>query len=191
MKKIIRAAFAAFAFATTALAESMPQGAFDTCQGGDLTIHVSGWAYDPDASSQSIDVYVNIYTDSDCNSLYSFHRLTANVSRPDVNQAKGITGNHGFNADISVPAGTYWVQIMAFDKTANLPYEISQQVPEPPPIPTASHPSPTGTPLPLESTPAPVPAPAIALTPTSAPSQAPSAPRTIPSAAPSTVPATR
>ena len=128
MKNIIRSAFAVFAFATTALAESMPQGAFDTCQGGDLTIHVSGWAYDPDASSQSIDVNVNIYTDSGCTSLYNFHRLTANVSRPDVNQARGITGNHGFNADISVPAGTYWVQIMAFDKTANLPYEISQQV---------------------------------------------------------------
>ena len=128
MKNIIRSAFAVFAFAATALAESMPQGAFDTCQGGDLTIHVSGWAYDPDASSQSIDVNVNIYTDSGCTSLYNFHRLTANVSRPDVNQARGITGNHGFNADISVPAGTYWVQIMAFDKTANLPYEISQQV---------------------------------------------------------------
>ncbi len=128
MKNIIRSAFAVFAFAATALAESMPQGAFDTCQGGDLAIHVSGWAYDPDASSQSIDVNVNIYTDSGCTSLYNFHRLTANVSRPDVNQAKGITGNHGFNADISVPAGTYWVQIMAFDKTANLPYEISQQV---------------------------------------------------------------
>ena len=128
MKNIIRSAFAVFAFVATALAESMPLGAFDTCQGGDLTIHVSGWAYDPDASSQSIDVNVNIYTDSGCTSLYNFHRLTANVSRPDVNQAKGITGNHGFNADISVPAGTYWVQIMAFDKTANLPYEISQQV---------------------------------------------------------------
>ena len=128
MKNIIRSAFAVFAFAATALAESMPLGAFDTCQGGDLTIHVSGWAYDPDASSQSIDVNVNIYTDSGCTSLYNFHRLTANVSRPDVNQAKGITGNHGFNADISVPAGTYWVQIMAIDKTANLPYEISQQV---------------------------------------------------------------
>ena len=114
--------------ATPALAESMPQGAFDSCQGGDLTIHVSGWAYDPDASSQSIDVYVNIYTDSDCTSLYSFPRLTANVSRPDVNQAKGITGNHGFNADISVPAGTYWVAIMAIDATANYPYQISNQV---------------------------------------------------------------
>ena len=128
MKNIIRSAFAVFAFAATALAESMPLGAFDTCQGGDLTIHVSGWAYDPDASSQSIDVFVNIYTDSACTSLYNFPRLTANVSRPDVNQAKGITGNHGFNADISVPAGTYWVQIMAIDKTANTPYEISQQV---------------------------------------------------------------
>lgn len=51
---------------------------------------ISGWAFDPDDTTSSIAVhaykgptYVGAYT--------------ANVSRPDVNTAFGITGNHGFS----------------------------------------------------------------------------------------------
>ena len=96
---------------------TQPDRCLDECMGGASLIHVQGWAYDPDAPSQSIDVHVYVYTDAGCTSQYGdVHVLTANVSRPDVNEAKGITGNHGFNADISIAdAGNYWVKIFAID----------------------------------------------------------------------------
>ena len=122
---LLPAAFAALALAAAPARAVSPQGAFDTCTGGVGFIHVSGWAYDPDVSSQSTDVIVSLYTDSGCTSLYDYSTLAANVSRPDVNQAKGITGNHGFNADIAAPAGTYWVTIMGIDKTGDYNMEFS------------------------------------------------------------------
>lgn len=49
-----------------------------------------GWAYDPDTIGQSVDVH-----------LYDGSRfvsaVSASVLRSDVNQAFGLTGNHGFN----------------------------------------------------------------------------------------------
>ncbi|OGN27307.1 MAG: hypothetical protein A2941_00410 [Candidatus Yanofskybacteria bacterium RIFCSPLOWO2_01_FULL_49_17] len=56
--------------------------------------YFGGWAYDPDKSSQSIDVHV--YDADDPNNLVFIGALTANGSRPDVNSALGITGNHGY-----------------------------------------------------------------------------------------------
>ena len=121
---LLTAVLAAITLAAAPARAVSPQGAFDTCERGAGVIHVSGWAYDPDVSSQSIDVIVNLYTDSDCTHLYNYTTLTANVSRPDVNRAKGITGNHGFAADIPAPAGTYWVMIMGVDKTGDYNYQI-------------------------------------------------------------------
>ena len=93
-----------------------PIGSLEVCTGGEELIHIEGWAYDPDASSQSIDVHAYVYTDEGCTSQYGdVHVLTANVSRADVNSSKGITGNHGFNADIAIAAGNYWVKVIAID----------------------------------------------------------------------------
>ena len=122
MKKFILAAFAALALAAApARAGSQPQRALDECYGKPLAVHVKGWAYDPDVSSQSIDVHVYLYTDSGCTSQYGGIRvLTANVSRPDVNQVKGVPGDHGFDADVSVAdAGDYWVKVFAIDATGD------------------------------------------------------------------------
>ena len=122
MKNIFLAALAALALAAApARAGSQPQRALDECYGKPLAVHVKGWAYDPDVSSQSIDVHVYLYTDSGCTSRYGDIRvLTANVPRPDVNQAKGITGDHGFDADIPVAdAGDYWVKVFAIDATGD------------------------------------------------------------------------
>ncbi len=101
----------------TAAWAAKPDKCLDACTGGEGLIHVQGWAYDPDASAQSIDVHVYIYTDADCTNQYGgIHVLTANQSRPDVNAAKGITGDHGFNADIHIAdAGDYWVKVFAID----------------------------------------------------------------------------
>lgn len=96
---------------------AQPDNCLDFCTGGAEYIHVQGWAYDPDASSVSIGVHVYVYTDAGCTSQYGdVHVLTANVSRPDVNSAKNITGDHGFSADITIAdAGEYWVKVYAID----------------------------------------------------------------------------
>ena len=121
MKNIILAAFAALALAAApARAGSQPQSYLDECYGKPLAVHVTGWTFDPDVSSQSIGIQVYLYTDSGCTTLYDNPTLTANVLRSDVNQAKGITGNHGFNADVPVAAaGDYWVKVFAIDATGD------------------------------------------------------------------------
>ena len=96
---------------------AQPDNCLDFCTGGAEYIHVQGWAYDPDASSVSIGVHVYVYTDAGCTNQYGdVHVLTANVSRPDVNSAKNITGDHGFSSDITIAdAGDYWVKVYAID----------------------------------------------------------------------------
>ena len=119
---LLPAALAALALAAaTARAGSQPQKSLDECYGKPLAVHVTGWAYDPDVSSQSIDVHVYLYTDSGCTSQYGgISVLTANASRPDVNQVKGVSGDHGFDADVSVAdAGDYWVKVFAIDATGD------------------------------------------------------------------------
>ena len=114
-------AFAALVLAAApARGGSKPQGALDECYGKPLAVHVTGWTFDPDVSSQSTAVQVYLYTDSNCTTLYDNPTLTANVPRHDVNQVKGIAGDHGFDADISVAdAGDYWVKVVAVDATGD------------------------------------------------------------------------
>ena len=103
--------------AVTVTGYGPPIGSLEACTGGEELIHVEGWAYDPDASAQSIGVHVYVYTDEGCTSQYGDVRMpTANVPRSDVNSSKGITGDHGFNADITIAdAGEYWVKVFAID----------------------------------------------------------------------------
>ncbi len=60
---------------------------------------IGGWAYDPDTSSDSIQIHY--YDGMIGGSNTPFATSTANVDRPDVRTAFGIDGNHGFN--ISTP----------------------------------------------------------------------------------------
>lgn len=62
--------------------------------------NVSGWAYDPDVPSQSIDVH--FYVNGPTGSGTFAGAVNANISRPDVNAAYSITGNHGYS--FSVPS---------------------------------------------------------------------------------------
>lgn len=94
---------------------------------------VTGWTYDKDNSSASINVH--FYTD--INSVHTFFGDTvANVPRPDVNQADGITGNHGFS--YAIPAdfldgGTHLIYAYGIDsnggtvntRLGNSPLQIS------------------------------------------------------------------
>ena len=106
--------------AATARADQ-PQKVLDSCEGGPRAIRVSGWAYDPDVPSRSVDVHVYLYTDSDCTSRYGDVRvLAADRPRPDVNEAKGVEGDHGFDEDLVVAdAGDYWVKVFAIDATGD------------------------------------------------------------------------
>ena len=103
--------------AATAWAQHQPDCCLDVCTGGMELIHVEGWAYDPDAPAKSIDMYFYIYTDAECQHMVVYSQsFPADVSRPDVNSAKGITGDHGFNFDIPMnSAGNYWVKLFAID----------------------------------------------------------------------------
>ena len=103
---------------TTATAwAAQPDCCLDACTGGMKLIHIAGWAYDPDAPAKSLTLELYIYADADCQQLVAYSQnFTADVSRPDVNKAKGITGNHGFEADIPMgTAGNYWVKLIAID----------------------------------------------------------------------------
>ena len=116
---LLPAALAALALAAApARAGSRPQGTLDECYGKTRAVHVTGWTYDPDVSSQSTAVQVYLYADSGCTRKCGGVRvLAANVPRSDVNRVKGVEGDHGFDADIPVPAGTYWVKVFAVDAT--------------------------------------------------------------------------
>jgi|GEM_PF-1749656 len=71
-----------------------PAGNLDTANSQDGVL--SGWAFDPNASSASI--YVDIYPDGGTVGMH----VPANQQRADVNAAFHITGSHGFS--VTVPA---------------------------------------------------------------------------------------
>ena len=63
---------------------------FATCE------EIKGWAIDEDTPGDSINVH--IYKDGPAgNGGTMIANITANISRPDVNEVVGVTGNHGFS----------------------------------------------------------------------------------------------
>lgn len=108
----------------TATLNHSPISSLGACQGGVHKITVSGWAYDPNASSESIGVQVYVYK-ADGTTLYKTQALTANMARTDVNSSQNITGNHGFSADISIhDAGSYKVKVFAIDYNSGDNHQI-------------------------------------------------------------------
>ena len=99
----------------TAMTGHQPEGRIDVCNGGEGQITLSGWAYDPDANTESIGVQVFIYK-QDGTTLYKQENLTANRPRDDVNNTYHITGQHGYSATIDIAdPGTYQVMAYAVD----------------------------------------------------------------------------
>ena len=82
-----------------ASANHSPEGYLDVATGDDGTIKVSGWALDRDNPSASIRVHV--YVGGPAGSGEGHGWLVANKFRPDVNSARGVSGNHGFDATIT------------------------------------------------------------------------------------------
>ena len=82
-----------------------PVGIIDVVESkGQGEVTVAGWAYDADNTTMSIPVHV--YVNGPCESAAEGFVLTADKSRPDVNKAKGITGNHGYNDTICLKTQT-------------------------------------------------------------------------------------
>ncbi len=102
---------------------SSPISSLETYVTQEKGFQIRGWAYDPDCPDESIPVRVEvIHADS---ITYKTETINANILRTDVNTANGITGNHGFEAIISVPkAGSYIIKIYACDLTKNTDTQI-------------------------------------------------------------------
>ena len=109
--------------ATGAWAGTQATGYFESCTAYHGSIRVKGWAYDPDQTATSIQVHAYIWYGSSVGTSNDQRMpavgINTDVYREDVNNSKGTTGNHGFDRYITVPAGTYTVQIYAIDKTGD------------------------------------------------------------------------
>ena len=95
-----------------------PTGWLDSVDSG----YVSGWSYDPDNPSLSNDVH--IYIGGPAGSGAAGYAVTANQPRPDVNQAFGISGDHGFSFQIPAQYANghqYAVYAYGIDTGANSP----------------------------------------------------------------------
>ncbi len=87
-----------------------PEGHVDSIAAGAGTISLSGWAFDRDAINSALEIHVYV-------SGNGYNAGVANVSRPDVNNAYGISGNHGFATTINVnQVGTNKVTVYAINK---------------------------------------------------------------------------
>ncbi len=106
-----------------AWAGTQATGYFESCTAYHGSIRVKGWAYDPDQPATSIQVHAYIWYGPSVGTTKEERLpavgINANIERSDVNEAKGITGAHGFDQYIAVPAGTYTVQVFAIDKTGD------------------------------------------------------------------------
>ena len=76
-----------------------PCGAIDHCEGGNGYIDIGGWAFDPDDTSQSLQIHVYIGADSSA-AGGEVHSIVANLERIDVNNAYHAGNNHGYNTVI-------------------------------------------------------------------------------------------
>ena len=84
------------------------------------TVTVTGWAYDPDRSSQSLDIHVYIGESDQNRELGKVG--TANLSSQDVDNQYGITGNHRFSITFEtnrVGTQKIWVYPINIDKNGN------------------------------------------------------------------------
>ena len=90
--------------------QPMPLGHVDTTTGLMSRRTLTGWALDPSSPNTSTRVQVDVGP--------SASATTANLSRPDVTQAFGLSSAaHGFSIQVSLPAGTS--AVCAYAASAN------------------------------------------------------------------------
>lgn len=91
-----------------------PKGCVDNAEGRTNTVWVRGWAFDPDAVSQSIEIHVYIGGPAGVGEGHS--GIIANACREDVNNVFGAGIYHGFDATIRTSlTGTQTVYVYAIN----------------------------------------------------------------------------
>lgn len=96
-----------------------PIGDLTVCEIRDRSVYVKGWAYDPDESSEYVNVVVEIRHSSKLESN-TFNHIFADKPDEDVNKAHGIIGKHGFEASFPIRmSGTCEVNVTAIDITGD------------------------------------------------------------------------
>ena len=111
---------ALLAIAQGAWAGTKPDGRFDQHIAQHGSLLVRGWTYDPDQPEVSLQVQVKIWHGTSASgSPMQTVVMNTDVYRYDVYLAKHVPGIHGFFRFIAVPAGTYTVEIYAFDITGD------------------------------------------------------------------------
>jgi GH25 family lysozyme M1 (1,4-beta-N-acetylmuramidase) len=88
-----------------------PIGSYDTAgvvqAPGSARLQVTGWTLDRAVPGTSTPVHIYVHSPDGSTAGYAF---TAGQPRPDVNQALGTIGNHGYNVQIDIDrTGTYTV----------------------------------------------------------------------------------
>lgn len=93
-----------------------PVGNVDSCVGEIGEVTVTGWAYDPNDTSTSVDIHVYIGGLAEDSNSEPHNMGRAAIYRNDVNQAYRISGDHGFSYRIPTSKrGTQTVCIYAID----------------------------------------------------------------------------
>ena len=105
---------------TTYTTKYIPTGCIDNCySNASKTVRVTGWAFDKDASSESIQI--KVYIGSTC-----IGTLTADETREDVNKAYSITGKHGFSGNLTTTlTGSRTITIKAVDLGTGNEYTLT------------------------------------------------------------------
>jgi hypothetical protein len=90
-----------------------PEGSIDVADSRDGTVHVAGWARDPDTTDP---IQVHVYVDGQLVAVGD-----AAGSRPDVQASKAggdkpAGPNHGFDIDVPVPPGARQVCVYGIDR---------------------------------------------------------------------------
>ncbi|MDR0287422.1 MAG: RICIN domain-containing protein [Clostridiales bacterium] len=100
-------------------------GVVDEISGQNGGVYLRGWAYDPNSSGTSIEIHVYIGGDASVAGVDGKNTGATSGYRPDVNNAFGITGNHGFDMTVSTSKqGNQRVVVYAISATGQGPQII-------------------------------------------------------------------
>ena len=94
----------------TVVVNGSPSGDLESASStAGATAEVTGWAFDPDRPNSAITVRV-------AEGAKTIGEYATDVSRPDINSAQGITGNHGFDINLTnVAAGDHTYCVTALN----------------------------------------------------------------------------
>jgi hypothetical protein len=137
---------------TVTIGNPSPVGSFDSVTATPGTLTVRGWAFDPDTASAASDVMITV-------GGTGTGTVHTDVTRSDVNRARGVTGTHGFaTALATTKTGTQSVCAVAVNvgngadkqlacRTATIPAALPASAPS-----TAPTTQPTTAPAPSRPT---------------------------------------